>query len=225
MGGNLDLPYTMIIDVQTAIHDESVQGPPIPSYPFEEIFGTGSHGQISGFLKVTMKFEVNGHNGYKGKTVICQATICKVLGIKDLNIINDKFPWIFDVRHDQYGKIIVKQSVLKGVGHAEVYRFVTENNKRNKKYSNRIDCDTYFFLGFDLEWKNIEKTYIVPNKGKVRYIVNITISKNSCSSSYDEFKVDHIPYNHALQSLMRFIEKDGNIILVDIEDVDKWLKM
>lgn len=169
-----------------------------------------------------MKFEINGHNGHKGKTVICQATVMKVLGIKDLNI-NERFSWIFDIRHNQYGRIGVKQSMLKGVGYTEAYRFVTENHKKkNKKYNNRIDYDTYFFLGFDSEWKNIEKTYIVPNKGKIRDIENITIGKNSL---YDEFKVDNVPYNPALQSLMRFIEKDGNVVLVDTEDVDKWLKV
>lgn len=172
-----------------------------------------------------MKFEVNGHNGYKGKTVICQATIMKVIGIKDLNLINDKFPWIFDIRYNQYGRISVKQSLAKGVGYAEAYRFVTENHKRNKKYNNRIGCDTYFFLGFDLEWKNIEKTYIVPNQGRIKDIENITISKNAYSSLYDEFKVDNVPYNDALQDLMRFIEKDGNTVMVDIEDIKKWLKI
>lgn len=173
-----------------------------------------------------MKFEINGRNGYKGKTILCQAVVMKILGIKDLNLINDRFQWIFNIRHDRYGRVNVKQSIAKGVGHAEVYRFVTENRKRNKKYNNRIECDTYFLLGFDLEWKNIEKTYIVPNQGRIKYIENITISKNAYSSStYDEFKVDHVPYNDALHSLMKFIEKDGNIVMVDIEDIKKWLKL
>ena len=172
-----------------------------------------------------MKFEVNGHNGHKGKMVICQATISKVLGIKDINIASDRFPWIFHITHHQYGRIGIKQSMAKGVGHAEAYRFMTENHKKNKKYNNRINYDTYFFLGFDLDWKNIEKTYVIPNKGKIRYIENITICKNAYSSTYDEFMVDHTPYNSMLHDLIKFIEKDGNVILVDIEDVDKWLKM
>ena len=172
-----------------------------------------------------MKFEINGHNGYRGKTVICQVIIMKTLGIKDLNIVNERFPWIFNIMHDQYGRIGTKQSMAKGVGHGEAYRFVTENHKRNKKYTNRINYDTYFFLCFDLEWKNIEKTYIIPNKGNIRYIENITISKNSYSSIYDEFIVDHTIYNHTLHDLMRFIEKGGMVVLVDTEDVDKWLKV
>ena len=172
-----------------------------------------------------MKFEINGHNGYRGKAVLCQATIMKVFGIKDLDVISDRFPWIFQVTHHQYGRVNVKQSMAKGVGYAKAYRFMTENHKRNKKYSNRINYDTYFFLCFDLEWKNIEKVYIVPNLGRMRYIENITISKNAYASSYDEFKVDHILYNDTLQDLIKFIEKDGNIVMVDIEDVDKWLKM
>jgi hypothetical protein len=149
----------------------------------------------------------------------------KVLGIKDLNLINDRFPWIFDIRCDKYGRINVKQSVAKGVGYTEAYRFATENHKRNKKYNNRIDCDTYFFLCFDLDWKNIEKTYIVPNQGRIKDIENITISKNTYSSTYDEFKVDHIPYNDTFHNLMKYIKKNRNIVMVDIEDVKKWLNM
>ena len=172
-----------------------------------------------------MKFEINGHNGYRGKTVICQAIIMKILGIKDLSIINERFPWIFNIIHDQYGRIGTKQSMAKGIGCAEAYRFATENHRRNKKYNNRIDYDTYFFLCFDLKWNNIEKTYIVPNKGKLKDIENVTISKNSYSSMYDEFRVDHVVYNSALHDLMRFIKKDGMIVMVDTEDVDKWLKI
>ena len=172
-----------------------------------------------------MKFEINGHNGYKGKMVLCQAAVMKVLGIKDLNVINEKFPWIFDIKHNQYGRVNVKQSVAKGVGHADAYRFVTENHKMNKKFNNRIEYDTFFFLGFDLDWKNIEKTYIVPNQGQMKYIENITIGRHTYSSRYDEFKVDHVPYNDVLQSLMKFIEKGGNIIMVDTEDVKNWLKI
>lgn len=172
-----------------------------------------------------MKFEVNGHNGYRGKTVLCQAVVMKILGIKDLNIINDRFPWIFEIMHNKYGRISVKQSMAKGVGHTEAYRFVTENHKKNKKYNSRIECDTYFLLCFDLDWKNIEKTYILPNQGRIKYIENITISKNTYSSSYDEFKIDHVSYNDELHSIMKFIEKNGKVIIVDTEDVKKWLKM
>jgi len=142
-----------------------------------------------------------------------------------LNIINEKFPWIFEIILNKYGRVSVKQSMAKGVGYVNAYRFVTENHKKNKRYNNRIECDTYFLLGFDLDWKNIEKTYIVPNQGQVKYIENITISKNAYSSGYDEFKVDYVPYNDTLHSLMEFIEKNGKIIIVDTEDVKKWLKM
>ena len=72
-----------------------------------------------------MKFQINGHNGYRGKTVICQAAVMKVLGIDDLNVLNERFPWLFQIRHNQYGRVSVKQSVAKGVGHMEAYRFVT----------------------------------------------------------------------------------------------------
>jgi len=31
-----------------------------------------------------MRFEINGHNGYRGKMVLCQAVVMKILGIREL---------------------------------------------------------------------------------------------------------------------------------------------
>ena len=30
--------------------------------------------------------------------------------------MDDKIPWIFDIKHDQYGRIGIRQSMAKGVG-------------------------------------------------------------------------------------------------------------
>lgn len=143
----------------------------------------------------------------------------KVLNIKELNLINNRFPWLFEIRHNKYGKIVVKQSFAKGKGYTEAYRFMTENHKRNKKWGYRIDCETYFLLCFDADWKNIEQIYIIPNVW-LNGVENVTIYKNTEYSKYDEFKIGFIPYNDALHNLDTYIGK----IMVDIEDVKKWLK-
>jgi hypothetical protein len=165
-----------------------------------------------------MKFEVDNS---KGRLVISQAVIMKVLGISDLVIERKKFPWIFDIRHDKYGKIYVRQASARGNGRMEVYRFIIENNKVNKKWKNKIEYDTYFLLGFSRDWKSIERLCIIPNKGWIEDLDTISIYKNTDLSKYDEFKVDHIPYYNAFNGLMLYI---GDVTIFDIDDIKDWLK-
>lgn len=174
--------------------------------------------------RVKMKFEVNGYKGYKGKMVMSQAVVMKVLGMKNIVMMSDRFSWTFQIEHNRYGRIGVRQSVAKGLGQSEVYRFNIGNNKKSKKNDAVADYDTYFLLGFDLDWKNIEKTYIIPNQGRMRHIENVVIGKNVYSSIYGEFSVDSNPYNDVLHDLMRYVEKNDRIIMVDTEDIEKWLK-
>lgn len=172
-----------------------------------------------------MKFEVNGYNGYKGKMVICQAVIMKVLGMKNVVTTADRLSWTFQMENSQYGKIGVRQSAVKYTGQKEIYRFTIRNNKKNRKYDPRVNYDTYFFFGFDENWKNIEKVYIIPNQERMRYIENIIICKDIYSSIYGRFEVSNHPYDDILQDLMKYIEKNGKIIMVDMDDIEKWLEI
>ncbi len=164
-----------------------------------------------------MKFEIDNP---KGRLVISQAVIMKVLGIIDLVIETKRFPWIFDIRHDKYGKIYVRQASATGTGKNDAYRFVIENNKVIKKKF-RIEYDTYFFLGFSRE-KSIEKIYVIPNKGWIKELSSVSIYRKTSLSKYDEFKVDNVPYNNALIDLMSHI---GYSTIIDINDIEEWLKI
>lgn len=165
-----------------------------------------------------MKFEIDSP---KGRLVIAQAVVMKVLGVSDLVIETKRFPWIFDIRHDKYGKIYVRQASATGTGKTDAYRFVIENNKVNKKWKFRIEYDTYFFLGFSRE-KIIEKLYIIPNKGWVKDLLAVSIYRNTTLSKYDEFKIDNVPYNNAFIDLMSYI---GHSTIIDINDIEEWLKI
>ncbi len=164
-----------------------------------------------------MKFEIDN---YKYRLIISQAVIMKVIGIKDL-VSNTRYPWIFDIRHEKYGIISVKQGVLtrddRGV---EGYRFVTENKKKNKKFNIITNYDTYFCLGLDFNWKVIESVYIIPNEGWVKSLGTLSIYR-SYSSKYDEFKIDSLPYHNAFCDLM---SKVGTTTMIDTNNIRNWLK-
>lgn len=154
----------------------------------------------------------------KGKTIISQAVIIKVLGIDPsvVKYIKDRNLWIIDIIHYMYGKIDAKYSLLNGTGQAEGYKFQIGR----KKLGNKTECDTYILLGFDSYMKNVESVHIIPNKGYVQKIGMITIYKNSDTSKYDKFKVDVEPYNDAYQDFMSFI---GSKTIINIDDIKEWL--
>lgn len=171
-----------------------------------------------------MRFE---KNSYKGKIVISQSVIMKVLGISDIDSKIKKLPWIFDIKHCEYGKIGVRQSLSTGTGRQEGYKF-SVRNQISKRMINNTDCDTYFFIGFDTDsiglgsdLNNIERVYIVPNKGWIKNIGTATIYKNMELSKYNEFKVDEAPYNDALHDLISYTK---GARMIDIDDIKKWLK-
>lgn len=147
-----------------------------------------------------------GSNQYK--SIISEATVCKVLGIENLNIKNDNFEYYIDASHDKYGHIDIK--ACSPDDHDE-WNFYTKR---------KIDCDTYFCLGMDYKWKNVETVLIVPNEDWLIDISGITISRYpKHSSRYDIFKVDNSQYNEAYHDLLLYL-KDAKSFGVD--DIKKW---
>ena len=75
-------------------------------------------------------------NSNKGKAVMSQAVVVKVLGIGSTAYynINEKFPWLIDIVHHGYGRINVKYSTLSGIGRGEGYKFLTDKKT--------VNCDT-----------------------------------------------------------------------------------
>ena len=154
-------------------------------------------------------------NSSKGKTIVSQAVVMKVLGISSIAYynINEKFPWLVDIVHYGYGRINVKYSIVTVIGRGEGYKFLTDR-KTTK-------CDTHLFLGFDKDWKNIDDAFVVPNKGWIKDIGTACICKNADGSKYDEFKIDVKPYNDAYHDFISFIGGNGSVGVNDIKD---WLR-
>jgi hypothetical protein len=153
-----------------------------------------------------------GINSDKGMYIISQAVVAKTLGIEDLNIKNDNFQFYIDMEHPIYKKIDVKCSSVwhrRGIG---MWTYAV-----NRK----IDCDTYFLLGFSPDNKGIEDIRIVPNEDWISDLVTITISRNSLKTSkYDQFITDSSPYNDTYQSLILYI---GDRKYFGIGGIKNWL--
>lgn len=87
----------------------------------------------------------------------------------------------------------------------------------------KIDCDTYFFLGYDKNRENVYVVFIIPNH-VVMHNTGITISKNSFrTQKYDKFKVDdqdiYDSINEIYHDLMSYLKGKETF---GIEDIKKW---
>lgn len=148
-----------------------------------------------------------GDNHYK--SIISEATVCEVLGIENLNIKNDNFEYYIDANHYKYGYIDIKA------------RSPDDHDRWGFNTRRKIDCDTYFCLGMDDEWKNIEAVFIIPNEDWLINVDRIAIPRYpKYSSKYDIFKVDHNQYNEIYHDLLLYLK---DIKSFNIDDIEKWL--
>lgn len=170
-------------------------------------------------LRMYSKF---GKDSSKGKMIMSQAVVIKVLSINitDCDSIKIKSPWLFDIIHSEYGKIYIKQSALRGIGYSSGYRFQIKKKLKIIGSKKERECDTYFFLGFDENYNNIDRVYIVPNRDWVKDIGTVTIYNSADDSKYDKFNTDPKLYNKMYQDLMSFIKCRT---VISIGDVKEWL--
>lgn len=128
-----------------------------------------------------------------GKETIGEWISAKTLGVKDLNIENNRFREIVDLSiHSIYGMIDVKTCSFE-----IIYRYWQANIKRRTFDSLLVLC----MDGYDI-WKNVERIYIIP-KDKIRPSSNLKIYKNSVGEAmyYEQFMVDVRPYNDIYHSV------------------------
>lgn len=163
------------------------------------------------YMKSNAKYRTKGFdkNDSRDKFIIGESVICKVLDIDNINIIENNFNMHIDTHHEYYRDIDVKIDSP------------TEDGKWKFHTRRKWDCDHYFCLGTDENWKNIEAALIIPNGGWVTDISSINISRYPKNSSkYDQFRVDARIYNDAYQGLMEFLKEKR---FFTIEDIKKWL--
>jgi hypothetical protein len=130
--------------------------------------------------------------GFVGDTIIS-----KILEIPACSIYAGDLRLPFGLIHGYYGIIGVKISKL--------------NKGRCDFYSNgRISADTYFYLGFSEDYKDIEIVYIMPSEVLKSTNGRICIYRNSIK--YLQYKVDPSPYNDVYHSMIISDTKNmGNI--------------
>lgn len=123
--------------------------------------------------------------------------ISKVLEIPACSIYVGDLMLPFGLIHGYYGVIGVKIAKLK-------------NGKCNFYSNGRISADTYFYLGFSEDYKNIEIVYIMPSEELKSTNGRLCVYRNS--SKHLKYKVDPLPYNDVYHGMIiNNTENMGNI--------------
>lgn len=122
-----------------------------------------------------------------GKGSVGDIIISKILEIPVCSIYAGDLKLPFGLIHGFYGIVGVK---------------IAKSNKgRWDFYSNgRMSADTYFYLGFSKDYKNIEIVYIVPSEELRHSNGRLCAYKNSMK--YLKYKVDEKPYNDIYHSII-----------------------
>lgn len=145
-----------------------------------------------------------------GRCSTGHAIVSKVLGVPVCSIYIDgialdswKLP-IGLIENEDYGIVDVKTAPLRN----RRWRFEVEK---------KVIVDTYFFLGFDEEWTNVDTVFIFPNEEWVSKNKLFVLAKNSSKHRDCEwFEVDAGPYNDAFKE----IKNESNIPLGDKKEID-----
>lgn len=146
----------------------------------------------------------------KGKGLIGEAIIAKVLGLKILGIETGNINFEFDLSIDKQYKMIESKIRRPLYGDWKVHL---------SEYHN---FDTLFILCMDNDMKNIVRVYVIP-KNELNELTGITLYRNptpTIGSKWEKFIIDEKPYNDAYQDLIQFIKHDK----FGIKKIKKWLE-
>lgn len=113
--------------------------------------------------------------------------ISKILEIPACSIYAGDIKLPFGLIHGYYGIVGVKISS----SHKGRWDFCSNG---------RISADTYFYLGFSDDYKDIEIVYIIPSEILIHSNGRLCVYRNS--KKYLQYKVDNIPYNDVYHSMM-----------------------
>lgn len=158
----------------------------------ERICGYCRDKNITEFRNRHIKLNLGVPKGSVGDNIIS-----KILEIPACSIYAGDLMLPFGLIHAYYGIIGVKIAKLK-------------NGKCNFYSNGRISADTYFYLGFSEDYKNIEIVYIIPSDELKSTNGRLCVYRNS--AKYLQYKVDPIPYNDVYHSMIISDTKNmGNI--------------
>lgn len=146
-----------------------------------------------------------------GKAIISQASVAKVLGIKDLNILMNNYGYYIDMYHEKYKKTNVKFSILN------------KENKWELSLGVNRDYDTVFLLG-SINGEGIDYIWIIPNVDMID-ILGTTILRSSLGhSKYDKYRIEDsevISYDNVYRKILLNLKDKKKF---SIEDIKKWLE-
>src|SRR3990167_10373508 len=134
-----------------------------------------------------IRLRIGYGNGSVGDTIIS-----KILEIPACSIYAGDLKLPFGLINGYYGIIGVKISSLR-------------KGKWDFCSNGRISADTYFYLGFSSDYKNIEIVYIIPSD-IMHSNGRFCASRNS--TKYLKYKVDNTPYNDVYHGMNINIENE-----------------
>lgn len=123
------------------------------------------------------------------------AIISRILEIPACSIYAGDVKLPFGLIHGYYGIVGVKIAS----SHKGRWDFCSNG---------RISADTYFYLGFSDDYKNIDIVYIIPSEALIHSNGRLCVYKNS--KKYLKYKVDSAPYNDVYHSISTNVET-GNV--------------
>lgn len=147
------------------------------------------HRDIAEFRNGHIQLNIGTSKGFLGDLIIA-----KILEVPACSIYLGDLRLPFGLIHGYYGIIGVK---------------IAKMSKGRWEFSSngRISADTYFYLGFGEDYKNIEIVYIIPNEDMTHTNGRLYIHKNS--KKYLKYKVDEKQYNDIYHEITNNV-KIGN---------------
>ena len=128
-----------------------------------------------------------------GKGSIGDIIISKILDIPVCSIYAGDLKLPFGLIHGYYGIVGVK---------------IAKSNKGRWDFcaNGRISADTYFYLGFSEDYKNVEVVYIIQSEDLMYSNGRLCVYRNS--KKHLKYKMDHKPYNDIYHNITANIGKE-----------------
>jgi len=158
----------------------------------EYICDSCQHKDIDEYRNRHIRLKIGDSKGSVGDNIIS-----KILEVPACTIYAGDVMLPFGLIHGYYGIVGVK---------------IARSRKGRWDFcaNGRISADTYFYLGFSEDYKNIEIVYIIPSEILTHSNGRLCVYKNS--KKYSKYNVDNKPYDDIYNSMTKNIETNNEVI-------------
>ncbi len=132
----------------------------------------------------------------EGTGSVCDTMISKILEIPVCSIYAGDTKLPFNLIHGYYGIVGTKISNMR-------------RGKWDFRSNGRISADTYFHIGFDKNYKNIEIVYVIPSEDLANSNGRVCLYRNTMK--YLKYKIDNTIFNDIYHSRNRSVDKESTI--------------